>query len=324
MSARVVVITGASSGVGRAAAAAFARRGDALGLLARGERGLLGVEAEVRKLGARAVAIPTDVADPDAVEAAAAGVEGELGPLGVWVNSAMVSVFSSVRQLAADEVRRVTEVTYLGTVYGTLAALRRMLPRDDGVIVQVGSALSYRAIPLQAPYCAAKHAVNGFTESLRCELLHDASGVRLTTVQLPAINTPHFDVVRSHLPRRPRPVPPVYQPEVAAEAIVWAADNPRREVWVAPSTVKAILGDRVAPGVLDWYLAGRAYDAQQTEESVDGNRPDNLWEPVPVQSAHGSFDRESRRSSSLFWLTRHRTAAAGLLGLAGLAALGRR
>jgi NAD(P)-dependent dehydrogenase (short-subunit alcohol dehydrogenase family) len=324
MSGRVVAITGASSGVGRAVAAAFARSGDAVGLIARGEEGLRGAEEEVRALGARALVLPLDVADAAAVEAAADVVEEQLGPLDVWVNSAMVSVFSPVRELTADEVRRVTEVTYLGTVHGTLAALRRMRPRNSGVVVQVGSALSYRAIPLQAAYCAAKHAVNGFSESLRCELIHEGSGVRLTTVHLPAINTPQFDVVRSRLPRRPRPVPPVYQPEVAAEAIVWAAENPRRELWVAPSTVKAIAGDRLAPGALDHYLARRAVAAQQTEEPVDGTRPDNLWEPITVSSAHGSFDAESRGSSRLFWLTKHRSAILAGLGLVGLAGLRRR
>jgi NAD(P)-dependent dehydrogenase (short-subunit alcohol dehydrogenase family) len=324
MSSRVVAITGASSGVGRAAAAAFARSGDAVGLIARGAQGLHGVEEEVRALGARAVAIPTDVSDPAAVEAAADVVEEQLGSLDVWVNSAMVSVFSPVTELSADEVRRVTEVTYLGTVHGTLAALKRMRPRDRGVVVQVGSALSYRAIPLQAAYCAAKHAVNGFSESLRCELIREGSGVRLTTVHLPAINTPQFDVVRSRLPRRPRPVPPVYQPEVAADAIVWAAENPRRELWVAPSTVAAIVGDRLAPGALDRYLARRAVAAQQTGELVDGPRSDNLWEPITVSSAHGSFDAESRGSSRLLWLTKHRLAILAGLGLVGLAGLSRR
>jgi NAD(P)-dependent dehydrogenase (short-subunit alcohol dehydrogenase family) len=324
MSGRVVAITGASSGVGRATAAAFARCGDAVGLLARGEQGLGGVEEEVQALGGRSVAIPTDVADAAAVEAAADVIEGQLGALDVWVNSAMVSVFSPVKELSADEIRRVTEVTYLGTVHGTLAALRRMQPRDSGVIVQVGSALSYRAIPLQAAYCGAKHAVNGFSEALRCELIREGSGVRLTTVHLPAINTPQFDVVRSRLPRRPRPVPPVYQPEVAADAIVWAAENPRRELWVAPSTVKAIVGDRLAPGALNHYLARRAVDAQQTEQQVDGPRADNLWEPVPVMSAHGSFDAESRETSRLLWLTKHRAAILAGLGLVGLARLSRR
>ena len=251
----VVVITGASSGVGRACATAFARRGADLALLARGVDGLEAAAGEARALGVRAIAIPTDVADAAQVEEAAERTELELGAIDLWVNNAMLSVFSPVKELQAEEVRRVTEVTYLGYVHGTLAALRRMLPRDEGVIVQVGSALAYRAIPLQAAYCAAKHAIEGFTESLRCELLHDNSGVRVTMVQLPALNTPHFDVVRSRLPRHPKPVPPIFEPEVAADAVVWAADHPRREVVVGFSTLRALLANKIAPGFLDRYLA---------------------------------------------------------------------
>jgi NADP-dependent 3-hydroxy acid dehydrogenase YdfG len=317
--AGVVVITGASSGVGRATARAFATRGARLGLLARGLEGLEAARAEVEQAGADALALPTDVADPDAVDEAANAVEREYGPLDVWVNNAMVSVFSPVAEIEADEIRRVTETTYLGTVHGTLAALRRMLPRDRGVIVQVGSALAYRAIPLQAAYCGAKHAIQGFTESLRTELLHDRSGVDVTMVQLPALNTPHFSVVKSRLPRHPQPVPPIYQPEVAAEAIVWAADNPdRRELWVGGPTVRTLLGDKIAPGLLDRYLARTGYDAQQTEEPVEPERPSNLWEPLPGdRGTHGIFEAEARAESIQFWLARHRA----LLLSAGTAAI---
>jgi len=320
---RVVVITGASSGVGRATARAFASRGARLGLLARGLEGLEAARAEVEQAGAEALALQTDVADPDAVDVAANEVERAYGPLDVWVNNAMVSVFSPVAEIEADEIRRVTETTYLGTVYGTLAALRRMLPRDRGVIVQVGSALAYRAIPLQAAYCGAKHAIQGFTESLRTELLHDRSGVKVTMVQLPALNTPHFSVVKSRLPRHPQPVPPIYQPEVAAEAVVWAADNPdRRELWVGGSTVRTLLGDKIAPGLLDRYLARTGYDAQQTEEPVEPERPSNLWEPLPGdRGTHGIFEAEARAESIQFWLARHRAL---LLGAGAAAIVARR
>jgi NAD(P)-dependent dehydrogenase (short-subunit alcohol dehydrogenase family) len=320
---RVVVITGASSGVGRATARAFAARGARIGLLARGRQGLEAARAEVVQNGGHALALPTDVADPDAVGMAADAVEREYGPLDVWVNNAMVSVFSPVAELEAEEIRRVTETTYLGTVYGTLTALRRMHPRDRGVIVQVGSALAYRAIPLQAAYCGAKHAIQGFTESLRTELLHERSGVKVTMVQLPALNTPHFSVVKSRLPRHPRPVPPVYQPELAAEAVVWAADNPdRRELWVGGSTVRALLADRIAPGLLDRYLARAGYDAQQTEEPVEPERPNNLWEVLPGdRGADGIFGSEARTGSVQFWLARHRAL---LLGAAAAAIVARR
>jgi NADP-dependent 3-hydroxy acid dehydrogenase YdfG len=320
---RVVAITGASSGVGRATARAFATRGARLGLLARGLEGLEAARAEVDQAGAEALVLQTDVADPDAVDAAANAVEREYGPLDVWVNNAMVSVFSPVAEIQADEIRRVTETTYLGTVYGTLAALRRMLPRDRGVIVQVGSALAYRAIPLQAAYCGAKHAIQGFTESLRTELLHDRSGVKVTMVQLPALNTPHFSVVKSRLPRHPQPVPPIYQPEVAAEAVVWAAHNPdRRELWVGGSTVRTLLGDKIAPGLLDRYLARVGYDAQQRGEVVEPERPSNLWDPLPGdRGTHGIFEAEARAESIQFWLARHRAL---LLGAGAAAIVARR
>ena len=240
--------------------------------------------------------MPTDVADPDQVEAAAAAVDRAFGPVDIWVNNAMLSVFSPVKEMKPEEYRRVTEVTYLGYVYGTLAALRRMLPRDRGIIIQVGSALAYRGIPLQSAYCAAKHAIQGFCDSLRCELIHDGSRVRLTMVQMPALNTPQFGWVKSRLPRRPQPVPPIFQPEVAAEAIVWAADHDRRELYVGWPTVKAIVGDKVAPGLLDHYLARHGVERQMTDEPEDPDRPDNLWEPVPGDhGAHGRFDHLARR-----------------------------
>ena len=294
------MITGASAGVGRATVRELARRGTALGLLARGEEGLEAARDEVLALGGRAIAIPTDVADAGAVEAAAAQVERELGPIDAWVNDAMTSVFAPVRETTAEEIRRVTEVTYLGVVHGTLSALRRMLPRDSGVIVQVGSALAYRSIPLQAAYCAAKHAVVGFSDSLRTELIHDRSHVKVTMVQLPALNTPQFEWVRSKLPRRAQPVPPIYQPEVAARAIVKAIERPRREVLVGLPTMVAVQLQKLIPGLLDRYLAATGYDAQQTKEPEDPSRPDNLFRPVDTsedEGAHGRFDARAKSHS---------------------------
>src|SRR5437763_1331126 len=286
----VVVITGASAGVGRATVQAFARRGARLGLIARGPDGLEAARKEVEQLGGNALVFALDVANAEKVEEAAARVEENFGPIDIWVNNAMVSVFSPVKEMTAEEFHRVTEVTYLGVVYGTLAALRRMLPRDYGSIVQVGSALAYRGIPLQAAYCGAKHAIQGFTESLRCELLHDGSGVHVAMVQLPAMNTPQFDWVRSRLPRRPQPVPPIYAPEIAAEAIVWAASAGRREISVGAPTVAAIWGNKIASGLLDRYLALTGYDSQQTDEPADPERPNNLWKPLPGDhGAHGRF-----------------------------------
>jgi NAD(P)-dependent dehydrogenase (short-subunit alcohol dehydrogenase family) len=320
---RVVAITGATSGVGRASARAFAEQGASVALLARGADGLAATRADVESRGGRALELALDVADADAVEAAAATIEERLGPIDVWVNNAMVTVFAPVHEIDASEYRRVTEVTYLGVVYGTLSALRRMRGRDRGVIVQVGSALAYRGIPLQSAYCAAKHAIQGFTESLRCELMHEDSTVRVTMVQLPALNTPQFDTVRTRLPRHPRPVPPIYQPELAAEAIVTAAQSPaRREWWVGASTAFTLLGNAVAPGFADRYLARSGYDSQQTREPLRAGRPDNLFEPLPGdRGARGDFDSSAHDSSAQWPLTRHRRAL-DTLGLGAAALLG--
>jgi NAD(P)-dependent dehydrogenase (short-subunit alcohol dehydrogenase family) len=292
---QVVVITGGSAGVGRATARRFARSGACVGVLARDPDRLEATRHELQGLGARTVVVPTDVASAEQLEAAAVQIENELGPIDVWINNAMVSVFSPAIAMAPDEFRRVTDVTYLGVVYGTLTALRRMLPRDEGTIVQVGSALAYRGIPLQSAYCAAKHAVQGFHDSLRSELLHEGTRVRVTMVQLPALNTPQFDWVKSRLPGRAQPVPPVYQPEVAAEAIFHAASGRKREVQVGFPTVKAIVGDKLFPGLLDRYLARSGYEAQQTDEAEDPERPHNLYAPVAGGwAAHGRFDGRAR------------------------------
>jgi short-subunit dehydrogenase len=313
---RTVVITGASAGVGRATAAAFARRGASVGLVARGRAGLEGARREVESMGGRAIVVAADVADASQVEAAASEIEQHLGPIDVWVNNAMTSVFSPISQMTAEEFKRVTEVTYLGVVYGTLAALRRMRPRNAGAIVQVGSALAYRGIPLQAAYCGAKHAIQGFCDSLRAELLHDHSAVRVTMVQLPAMNTPQFDWVRSRLSKRAQPVPPIYQPEVAANAIVWASRHYRREIYVGLSTEAAIIGNKLAPGIGDWYLARNGYRSQQTDDAEDPTRPDNLWHPLDHDrdfGAHGRFDARAGRRSWQTWLTEHRASIAAAL-----------
>lgn len=301
-----VVVTGASAGVGRATARAFARQGAAVALLARA--GLEGAAQEVEADGGRALIVPVDVADSEAVERAAAETEARFGPIDVWVNDAMASVFSPVHQLSADEIRRVADVTYLGTVHGTLSALRRMRARDRGVTVQVSSALAYRSIPLQAAYCGAKHAVEGFTDSLRCELHHDRSGVHVTTVQLPALNTPQFEWVRTRLPGHPQPVPPIYQREVEADAIVWAAEHAPRTLKVGVPTVLAIYANRVAPGLLDRYLGRTGYDSQQLDDPVDPDRPDNLNEPViGDHRVHGRFDGQAHARS---WQLEVRTGVA--------------
>jgi NAD(P)-dependent dehydrogenase (short-subunit alcohol dehydrogenase family) len=322
--AEVVVITGASAGVGRATARAFAKQGANIGLLARGRDGLEAARQEIEAAGGKALVLPTDVSSAEQVEAAAKAVEQRFGAIDIWINNAMVSVFSPIKEMTADEFKRVTDVTYLGCVYGTLSALRRMLPRDRGVIVEVGSALAYRGIPLQAAYCGAKHALQGFVDSLRCELLHDKSAVRITMVQLPALNTPQFSWVKSRLPRKPQPVPPIFQPEVAAEAILWAAHHDRPELYVGWPTIKAIVGNKIAPRFADWYLSRQGYEAQQTDEPVEAERVDNLWEPVSGDhGAHGDFDARSLSSSWQFQINKHKTglALAGLTIAAALLAL---
>jgi short-subunit dehydrogenase len=306
MQSQVVVITGASAGVGRALARAYGARGASVGLLARGREDLDAARREIEQLGGKALVCVADVSNAGDIERAASDVEAQFGPVEVWINNAMVSVFSPVHLTTPEEFRRVTEVTYLGVVHGTLAALRRMTPRNRGRIVQVGSALAYRGIPLQSAYCAAKHAVQGFCDSLRAELLHDRSGVTVTMVQLPAVNTPQFDWVKSRLPNRAQPVPPVFQPEFIAEAIVRAADDGRREVYVGLPTAAAIIGDKIAPGLLDWYLAKTGYAAQQTDEPENRSRPDNLWAPVAGgHRAHGRFDAIALEGGLPFWIAGH-------------------
>ncbi|GAA4216860.1 SDR family oxidoreductase [Actinocatenispora rupis] len=320
--AQVVVVTGASGGVGRAVARAYGRRGASVALLARGKTGLDAAAAEVREAGGRALIIPTDVADPDAVFAAAETAERELGPVQVWVNTAFTSVFAPFEKIGPAEYERTTTVTYLGYVYGTMAALALMRPRDEGVVVQVGSALAYRGIPLQSAYCGAKHAIQGFHESLRCELLHEHSGVHVTMVQLPGVNTPQFSWVLSRLPRHPQPVPPIYQPELAARAVLHAADRPRRrEYWVGTSTVLTLLANAVAPGLLDRYLARTGFGSQQTDQPTDWDRPANLWQPADRSAdfgAHGEFDDTAHARDPQQWASRHH----GVLGAAALAVAG--
>lgn len=311
MEVRCVVVTGASAGIGRAAAVAFGRLGCRVALLARGREGLDAAAREVEDAGGIALALPVDVADHAQVEAAAERAEREFGPIDVWVNNAMATLFCPIEQVSPEDFERATQVTYLGSVWGTMAALRRMRPRNRGTIVQVGSALAYRSIPLQAPYCGAKAALRGFTDSLRSELHHDKCGVHLTMVQLSAFNTPQFDWGRTCFERQPQPVPPIFQPELAAEAIVWAATHRRRELWVGFPAVKAIIATYFFPGLLDRLLASRAYEGQLTSEANPPGRRDNLYEPVPGdRGAHGRFDDKAKRNSWHFRLTIHRGALA--------------
>jgi short-subunit dehydrogenase len=314
---QVVVVTGASAGVGRAIAHAFAKRGGDVALLARGKEGLDAAAREVEALGGRALVLPTDVADHGQVEAAAAAAEDHFGPIDVWVNDAMATVFAPFADTTAEEFARATQVTYFGAVYGTMAALRRMRPRDHGTVVQVGSALAYRAIPLQAAYCGAKFAIRGFTDSVRTELLHDKSKVWISMVQLPAVNTPQFSWCRTKMPDHPQPVAPIYQPEVPAEVVVYAAHHRRREIWVGSSAVEAILANKIAPRFLDWYLAKTGFKSQQMQgRPVSPDRPNNLFEPVPVDAAtHGIFDDRAKRRSIQVWATIHRAAMAGAIAL---------
>ncbi|MFZ0388854.1 MAG: SDR family oxidoreductase [Calditrichia bacterium] len=319
----VVVITGASAGVGRATARAFARRGAAVGLLARGKEGLEGVRREVEAFGGTALAIPTDVADPSQIEAAAVRIENELGPIDIWINNAMVTVFSEFINIEPEEFRRVTEVTYLGFVYGTRTALKYMIPRNKGVIVQVGSALAYRGIPLQSAYCGAKHGIQGFTEAVRSELMHDNLDIHLTMVQMPALNTPQFNWSKVKMPRKPQPVPPIYQPEVAARAIVWAAYHNRREVTVGFNNAVILWGNKFFPGIGDKYLANTGYESQQTSVEADPDRPNNLWEPVEGDfGAHGDFDDKAKGKSWQLEVNTHwGTIGLSLLGAAVAGAL---
>ncbi len=331
---QTVVITGASAGIGRATARLFAERGASVGLIARGQAGLDAAARDVELAGGKALPVVADVADFDQVDAAAGQIEAAFGPIDVWVNVAFTSVFAPFEEISAAEFRRVTEVSYLGFVHGTMAALGRMRRRNQGVIVQVGSALGERSIPLQSAYCGAKHAINGFTSSLRCELLHQKSGVQVTVVQMPAVNTPQFSWVRSRLPRQPQPVPPIYQPEVAARGVVFAADHPeRRNYWVGASTAATIVGTRIMPGLLDRYLARTGYQSQQTPQPADPGQPDNLERPVDGpggadHGAHGSFDDRAHPRSAQLWLSQHARltagTAAGAAVVAGALSLRRR
>lgn len=318
----VVVITGAGAGIGRATVREFARNGAHIGLVSRDRARLEQAAAEVRDLGGQAIVCVADVADAAQVEAAAAAVESAFGPFDIWINDAMATIFSPFDEISPEDYKRATEVTYLGAVYGTMAALKRMKKQDHGVIVQVGSALAYRAIPLQSPYCGAKFAIRGFTDALRSELLHDRSQVRVTMVQMPAVNTPQFDWGKNHMPMRPQPVPPIFQPETAAKAIFWAAHHKRREVYVCWPSLKTIWANKFIPGLLDRYLAGFGYTGQQSDQKADPSRPDNLWLPVGGTNfaAHGRFDSRARQGGLQLWATLYRgPVVMGLLCVAILA-----
>lgn len=307
MKREVVVITGASAGLGRAIAREFGRHGASVGLISRNQPRLEAAKHEIEQLGGHALVVVADVANSDAVESAVQKIETDFGPIDVWVNNAMASVFSPIEDMQAEEYKRITEVTYLGTVYGTLSVLKRMQTRDRGVIVQVGSALAYRSIPLQSAYCAAKHAIAGFTDSLRCELIHQKSRIRVTTVHMPALNTPQFGWVKSRLPRKAQPVPPIFQPEVGARAVYWAAHHNRRELLVGSSTVVAVIGQKIVPGLLDKYLGKTGYASQQYDGPEDPNRPTNLWESVPGDfAAHGVFNERAHSWSPEVWMDTNR------------------
>jgi short-subunit dehydrogenase len=305
----VVVITGASAGVGRATAKKFAKHGCSIGLIARGIEGLEGAKRDVEKLGGKALILQADVANADKIENAASRIEEEFGPIDIWINNTMTTVFSSFKDIKADEFKRVTEVTYLGFVYGTMAALKRMRERNKGVIVQVGSALAYRGIPLQSAYCGAKHAIEGFTESLRSELIHDKVNVHITMVQMPALNTPQFNWCKTNFDKKPQPVPPIYQPEIAADAVYYAAYHRRREMYVGFRNTVIIWGNKFFPGFGDKYLAKNGYESQMLNEKVNINRPSNLWEPVDVHKdfgAHGDFDKRAVKESWHLKINKHK------------------
>lgn len=307
MKPKVVIVTGASAGLGRAIAIKFAQKNLSVGLISRNAERLESLKQELEGLGVRAAFAICDVAEADQVEKAASSLENELGPIDIWVNNAMTSIFSPFKEITPEEYKRVTEVSYLGCVYGTMSALKSMLPRNKGIIIQVGSALAYRAIPLQSAYCGAKHAIEGFTESIRCELLHDNSNVRITMVQMPAMNTPQFNWVKSRLRHKPQPVPPIFQPEVGAQAVVWSAFHYRREWIVGGSSAMAIIGNKFFPGLGDRYLGKTGYDAQQYNGLDDPNRPNNLFETVSGPfGSHGDFDGRAREFSFQFWFTRYR------------------
>ncbi len=326
METQTVVVTGASAGIGRATARLFGERGARVGLIARGQAGLAGAARDVEDAGGTAFTVSADVADYEQVTGAAAQIEERFGPIDVWINAAFTSVFAPFSDITAEEFRRVTDVSYLGFVYGTMAALARMRPRGRGTIVQVGSALGERSIPLQSAYCGAKHAINGFTSSLRCELLHENSGVQVTVVQMPAVNTPQFSWVRSKMPNHPQPVPPIYQPEVAARGVVFAADHPRRkQYWVGASTTVTIAANRLIPALLDRYLARTGYGSQQTAQAAEPGRRDNLLQPIDGinghdHGSHGVFDDKSHDRSPQLWMSQHARASSALL--AGAAVIG--
>jgi NAD(P)-dependent dehydrogenase (short-subunit alcohol dehydrogenase family) len=309
MENRIAVVTGSSAGIGRATAIEFGKHGWRVALLARGIDGLEGARKDIERVGGQAMIVPTDVADQAQVEAAAERIEREWGPIDVWVNDAMATIFCDFLSTTPEDFKRSTDVTYLGTVWGTMAALKRMQARNHGTIVQVGSALAYRSIPLQAPYCGAKSAIRGFTDSLRSELIHAKSRVHITMVQLSAFNTPQFDWGRTCLPDQPKPLGKIFQPEVAAQGIFWAATHRRRELWVGWPAVEAILGTKVIPGFLDRKLAFDAYEGQESNKPIPPGRKDNLYEPVPGDhGAHGRFDSKALTWSAQLWLTTHRWA----------------
>jgi NAD(P)-dependent dehydrogenase (short-subunit alcohol dehydrogenase family) len=325
----VVVVTGASSGIGRAIARRFGQDGARIGLIARGRDGLHGASEEIERAGGQALVLPTDLADWDAVNSAARAVEEAFGPIDIWINNAMAPIFAPFSEIGPDEFRRATEVTYLGTVWGTKAALDRMRARDRGTIVIVGSALAYRGIPLQSAYCGAKHGIKGVFESLRTELRHDGSNVHLSMVQLPGVNTPQFLHGRSKMPKVPQPMPPYYEPEVAADAVHWAAHHRRRELYVGGPTVKTIVGNKVAPWLVERVLAKQGFQGQQSDKPRDPNRPDNLFSPPPGDpGAHGPFDGQARTSSIQLQLAKRRrvlgATAGAVLMLTGSLVLGRR
>jgi short-subunit dehydrogenase len=321
-SMRVAIVTGASGGVGRAVVRGLARKGYSIGLLARGRDGLEGAKRDVEQLGGRALVLPTDVSQHAQVESAAESVDRELGPIDLWINDAMVSMYAPFWEISPDEYKHITEVTYLGQVYGTMAALKRMRPRDRGTIVQVGSALAQRSIPLQSAYCGAKHAIAGFTESIRSELMHEKSNVKITTVLLPGVNTTQFEWTKNRMPHKPRPTGTIYQPEVAADAIIFAAEHPeRKKVLLGYPTVEATLGEKIIPGALDHYLSHAAWEGSQLPEPADPNKPDNFWEPLPGDhGSHGPFNEQAWTHSVQLWATKHRTGLLAALAGVGVAA----